>query len=153
MVDVGSKPATPRLAIAEGYIHMAPETLKDLAGNSLKKGDALATSRIAGIQAAKRTSEWIPLCHPIALTHARVDLTMEPARNRVRIEAEVGTNGPTGVEMEALTAVAGAALALYDMLKAADRNLRIDGISLVEKKGGRSGHYIRDDVPRPRRKR
>jgi cyclic pyranopterin monophosphate synthase len=154
MVDVGSKEDTERRAVAEGFVHMAQATLVALSSNTLAKGDALATARVAGILAAKKTADWIPLCHPLRLTHAQVDLELEPARRRVRIRAEVRTVGPTGVEMEALTAVTGAALALYDMSKAIDKNMTIDGIVLLEKEGGRSGRFVRGDSPRsaPRRK-
>jgi cyclic pyranopterin monophosphate synthase len=143
MVDVGEKPPTARRALATGFVRMSREALEALVDDRLAKGDALATARIAGIQAAKRTSEWIPLCHPLSLTHARVDLTVQVDLGGVSIEAEVRTVGPTGVEMEALTAVAGAALTLYDMVKALDRAVAIENIVLSEKEGGRSGPWRR----------
>jgi cyclic pyranopterin phosphate synthase len=143
MVDVGGKSATERRAVARGFVRMNADALAALAQDRLAKGDALAVARIAGIQAAKRTPEWIPLCHPLALTHVRVDLALDAARGGVGIEAAVATTGPTGVEMEALTAVAGAALTLYDMAKAIDRGMTIEAIELVSKVGGRSGPYER----------
>ena len=139
MVDVGDKPATAREAVAEGVIAVSPAALRLVRSGGTRKGDPLEVARIAGIQAAKRTSDLIPLCHPLALTHVGIDF--EPRRNGYRIVATVRTTGQTGVEMEALTAVAVAALTVYDMLKATDRTMRIDGIRLLEKKGGRSGHY------------
>lgn len=144
MVDVGEKAPTTRRAVASGFVRMSREALDALIGNRVAKGDALAVARVAGIQAAKRTSEWIPLCHPLSLTHVRVDVTIEDAAGGVAVEAEVRTVGPTGVEMEALTAVAGAALTLYDMVKALDRGVVIEKIRLEEKDGGRSGHWKRN---------
>lgn len=146
MVDVGDKPSTVRRAVATGFIRMNPEALKALAGRRLPKGDALAAARLAGIQAAKRTAEMIPLCHPLPLTHARVDLEVDRDRGGISIRTEVRTVGPTGVEMEALTAVAGAALTLYDMAKALDRGMTIEAIALLEKEGGRSGRCVRKEV-------
>jgi cyclic pyranopterin monophosphate synthase len=144
MVDVSEKPATARTAVAEGFIAMAPATLALLESGETPKGDVIATARIAGIMAAKRTHELIPLCHPLGLTKVSVDL--EPTREPpgVRVIAEVKTSGPTGVEMEALTAVSVACLTLYDMLKAVDRAMGIGGIRVLEKAGGRSGHYRAD---------
>jgi len=139
MVNVGAKPLSRRRATARGAVRMAPETAKRL--RDLPKGDALTTAQLAGIMAAKRTSELIPLCHPIALTHVSVDVA--PTRTGYRITATARTSAQTGVEMEALTAVSVAALTMYDMLKAADREMVIGGICLVEKSGGRSGHYRR----------
>lgn len=141
MVDVGDKHKTRRVAIAEGYIEMSSEALSALIAGDLKKGDALGSARIAGIMAAKRTGDLIPLCHPLPLTSVDVDLT--PRRTGYRIVARVGTIARTGVEMEALVAVSAAALALYDMLKAIDRGMEIGPIRLREKRGGRSGDYRR----------
>jgi cyclic pyranopterin phosphate synthase len=143
MVDVGGKPATERRALARGFVRMGRDALEALEGDRLAKGDALAVARVAGIQAAKRTADWIPLCHPLALTHVRVDLTPNRDRGGVLIEAEVRTTGPTGVEMEALTAVSAAALTIYDMAKVLDRGMSIEQVELVEKSGGRSGDWVR----------
>lgn len=141
MVDVGAKPETERTAVAEGFIRMSAEALRAVRSRRVKKGDPLQTARLAGIMAAKRTSELIPLCHPLALSH--VDVELEAAPRGYAIRATVSTVGRTGVEMEALVAVAGAALTLYDMVKAVDRAMVIGPVQLVEKRGGRSGHYIR----------
>ena len=141
MVDVGDKPATPREARAAGDITMSAEALRLIRSGRVAKGDPLQTARLAGIMAAKQTAALIPLCHPLALTHVSVDLT--PTRRGYRIESRVRTNGPTGVEMEALTAVSVAALTIYDMVKAVDRAMVISGICVLEKSGGRSGHYTR----------
>jgi cyclic pyranopterin phosphate synthase len=138
MVDVSAKPATERLAIARGRVEMAPGTLQAIQAGSLGKGDVLGVARIAGIMAAKRTADLIPLCHPLALTSVKLELEPE-APGAVRIEARVKTTGPTGVEMEALTAVSVAALTVYDMCKAIDRGMRIEGIHLARKEGGKSG--------------
>jgi len=144
MVDVSEKPVTARTAIAEGFVAMEPATLKLLESGESPKGDVLATARIAGIMAAKRTHELIPLCHPLSLSKVAIDL--EPTREPpgVRVTAEVKSAGQTGVEMEALMAVSVACLTLYDMLKAVDRAMRIGGIRVLEKAGGRSGHYRAD---------
>ncbi len=141
MVDVSEKPVTARTAIAEGFVAMEPATLKLLESGESPKGDVLASARIAGIMAAKRTHELIPLCHPLSLSKVAIDL--EPTREPpgVRVTAEVKSAGQTGVEMEALMAVSVACLTLYDMLKAVDRAMRIGGIRVLEKAGGRSGHY------------
>jgi cyclic pyranopterin phosphate synthase len=139
MVDVGAKAITAREAIATGRVLMSPRTRRQIQAGRLKKGDPLQTARLAGIMAAKRTSELIPLCHPLALTFA--DVVLEPARGGYAIEATVRTSGQTGVEMEALTAVSVAALTIYDMLKAIDKAIVITEIRLKEKRGGRSGHY------------
>jgi len=139
MVDVSQKPATERVAIAEGRVVMRPETLALIRSGDAKKGDVLGTARIAGIMAAKRTHELIPLCHPIALTKVTVDLDGDDSLPGVVVRAEVKTVGATGVEMEALTAVSVACLTIYDMAKAADRGMRIEGIRLIEKRGGKSG--------------
>ena len=141
MVDVGEKAATQRTAVAEGFIGMTAETLALLLRGDAKKGDVIAAARIAGIMAAKKTSELIPLCHPLAINKAAVDFTPSEAPPGLHIRAEVRVTGPTGVEMEALTAVSVAALTIYDMLKAADRAMEIGGIRLVSKSGGRSGDY------------
>jgi cyclic pyranopterin phosphate synthase len=141
MVDVGGKPATVREARARGEIRMRPEALRLIRSGRAAKGDPLQIARLAGIMAAKQTAALIPLCHPLALTHVAVDLI--PGRRGYAIEATVRTVGPTGVEMEALTAVSVAALTIYDMVKAVDRTMVIGDILLVEKKGGRSGHFRR----------
>lgn len=141
MVDVGAKPATRREAVARGSVRMAPETLALVREGRAKKGDVLAVARLAGIMAAKRTADLIPLCHPLALTRVNVDLALDPDAPRVMIEARVATTGQTGVEMEALTAVSVAALTVYDMLKAADRAMVIEEIRLTFKDGGKSGRY------------
>ena len=139
MVDVGEKPVTDREAIARGSIAMSREARRLIRAGAIKKGDPLQTARLAGIMAAKRTSEMIPLCHSLPLTHVEVDLA--PRAGGYRITARVGTVGRTGVEMEALAAVSVAALALYDMLKAVDRAMVIENVRLVEKHGGRTGDY------------
>jgi cyclic pyranopterin phosphate synthase len=141
MVDVGDKPVTSREAVARGEITMSAEALKLIRSGAVKKGDPLQTARLAGIMAAKQTSTLIPLCHPLALTHVSVELM--PTRRGYRIEARVRSAGQTGVEMEALTAVSVAALTIYDMVKAVDKAMVIGDICLVEKSGGRSGHYRR----------
>ena len=139
MVDVGDKAHTRRVAVAESRIVMQPETLDLILSGGHKKGDVLATARIAGIMAAKRTGDLIPMCHPLMLTRVKVDLEPEPARNAVRIVAECAVTGQTGVEMEALTATAVAALTIYDMCKAIDRGMKIESIRLVRRSGGKSG--------------
>jgi cyclic pyranopterin phosphate synthase len=141
MVDVGAKPETERTAVAEGFIRMSADALRAVRSRRIKKGDPLQTARLAGIMAAKRTSDIIPLCHPLALSH--VDVELEPRPRGYAINATVSTVGRTGVEMEALVAVAAAALTLYDMVKAVDRTMVIGPVQLVEKRGGRSGHYRR----------
>jgi cyclic pyranopterin monophosphate synthase len=141
MVDVSDKAATHRTARAEGFVAMAPATLALIEAGATKKGDVLATARIAGIMAAKKTHELIPLCHPLSLTKAGVDFVLSREPVGVHVTAEVKVAGQTGVEMEALTAVAVACLTLYDMLKAADKAIVIGGIRLLEKTGGRSGTY------------
>ena len=139
MVDVSEKTATERVAIAEGRVVMRSETLALIRSGDAKKGDVLGTARIAGIMAAKRTHELIPLCHPIALTRIAVDLTLDEGLPGVIVRAEAKTVGATGVEMEALTAAAVACLTIYDMAKAADRGMRIEAVRLIEKRGGKSG--------------
>lgn len=142
MVNVADKDETHRVARATGRICMLPATLKLITSGTAKKGDVLGIARIAGIQAAKRTSDWIPLCHPLALTH--VDITFKPDRKKSVVDcvATVETKGRTGVEMEALTAVAAALLTIYDMCKAVDRGMRVEEIRLLEKRGGKSGVWL-----------
>ena len=142
MVDVAGKDVTQRIARAAGRIRMRPATLRRIAAGAASKGDVLGVARIAAIQAAKRTADLIPLCHPLALTHVAVDFTLERKAGAVRCEATVATTGQTGVEMEALTAVAAGLLTIYDMCKAADRGMRLEGIGLLEKRGGKSGHWV-----------
>ncbi len=145
MVDVGDKPETDRVAVARGAVLMAPDTIKLIVDGAIQKGDVLTVAELAGIMAAKRTSELIPLCHPLQLS--KVDVTCIPnvEASRVDIEATAKTHGPTGVEMEALTAVSVAALTIYDMAKAVDRAMRLSEIRLVYKTGGRSGTYQEED--------
>jgi cyclic pyranopterin phosphate synthase len=141
MVDVASKPATERIAIAEGRVVMQPATLAIVRKGNAKKGDVLGTARIAGILAAKRTHELIPLCHPLPISQVEVDLKADPKLPGVIVTARVKVTGQTGVEMEALTAVSVACLTVYDMVKAVERGMRIEGIRLLEKRGGKSGPY------------
>ena len=141
MVDVSAKAVTQRTARAEGFVAMAPATLALVEKGAAKKGDVLATARIAGIMAAKRTHELIPLCHPLAITKAGVEFELSHAPSGIRVTAEVAVSGQTGVEMEALTAVSVACLTIYDMLKAADKAMTLGDIRLIEKTGGRSGTY------------
>lgn len=141
MVDVGAKPESERVAVAEGAVYMQPETLRLIQEGALKKGDVLAVARIAGVMAAKRTAELIPLCHPIALTQIDLDLSIDAEANAVRIQATARTVGKTGVEMEALTGVSVAALTIYDMAKAVDRAMRLSDIRLLAKCGGQHGDY------------
>lgn len=138
MVDVGAKPATHRIAVAEGRITMQPATLAIIQSGTAKKGDVLGIARIAGIMAAKKTSDLIPLCHPLALTRVAVDFELLPDSSAVRCVATVETVGPTGVEMEALTAVQVALLTVYDMCKAVDKGMVMEGVRVVEKRGGKS---------------
>ena len=140
MVDVSDKPATAREAVAEGVVVMAPATLA-LARGGAAKGDVLGVARLAGIMGAKRTAELIPLCHPLPITRVALDLEPDEALPGIRIRASVRTTGQTGVEMEALTAVSVACLTVYDMLKAAEKSMRIEGIRLLQKSGGKSGDY------------
>jgi len=140
MVDVGDKPATERIATAKGLVVMAPETLAMIVEGRAKKGDVLAVARLAGIMAAKKTADLIPLCHPLMLSKVTVDLVPLPP-DRIEIEATVKLTGQTGVEMEALTAVSVAALTVYDMVKAVDRGMRIEDIRLTHKSGGKSGSF------------
>jgi cyclic pyranopterin phosphate synthase len=141
MVDVSAKPATEREAIAEGRVLMQRKTLDIVRRGHAKKGDVLGAARIAGIMAAKRTHELIPLCHPLALTQVEVDVTPDAKLPGVRVRARVKVAGQTGVEMEALTAVSVACLTIYDMVKAVERGMRIEGIRLIEKSGGKSGRF------------
>jgi cyclic pyranopterin phosphate synthase len=144
MVDVSAKPATTREATAEGFIRMAPETLALAVSGTGKKGDVRAVAEIAGVMAAKKTSDLIPLCHPLALS--KVEVSVSPAEGGMAVTARVKTTGQTGVEMEALTAVSVALLTLYDMLKAADKFMTIEAVRLVEKTGGASGDFRREPV-------
>lgn len=141
MVDVGAKPATAREALATGRVRMTPETLKNALSGDSKKGSVRAAAQIAGIMAAKRTAELIPLCHPIPLTSVSVEIDVDDAAPALVVTARTKTSGQTGVEMEALTAVSVACLTIYDMLKASDRAMVIEGITLLEKSGGASGDY------------
>lgn len=141
MVDVSAKPATEREAVAAGRVVMQPETLDIVRKGDAKKGDVLGAARIAGIMAAKRTHDLIPLCHPLSITKAEVDIKPDADLPGLEVTARVKVAGKTGVEMEALTAVAVACLTIYDMVKAVDRGMRIEGIRLIEKRGGRSGHF------------
>jgi cyclic pyranopterin phosphate synthase len=141
MVDVGDKPETHRLARAEGRIRMQPTTLALIKQGNAAKGDVLGIARIAGIQATKRTGDLIPLCHPLGLTHVEVEFAIDEPSNSVTVRVTTETVGRTGVEMEALTGVSAALLTIYDMLKAADRGMVVDGIRLLEKRGGKSGHW------------
>ncbi len=140
MVDVSAKAETTREAVAEGYVVLLPATLALIQQGGVPKGDVIAVARVAGIMALKRTSDIIPMCHPLPITGATVDLAPE-GDDRLRITATVRTTGKTGVEMEALTAVAVAALTVYDMCKAVDRGMRIEGVRLLEKRGGKSGEW------------
>jgi len=142
MVDVGDKPETHRLAIATGSITMQPETLELILQGNHKKGDVLGIARIAGIMAAKRTADLIPLCHPLMLSHVEVELSTDKESSKVECRVTVETKGQTGVEMEALTSVQVALLTIYDMCKAVDRGMSMEKIQLQEKKGGKSGHWI-----------
>jgi cyclic pyranopterin phosphate synthase len=145
MVDVGAKPVTERACVARGAVHMAAATLAAIATSRTPKGDVLSVARIAGIQAAKRTAEWIPLAHPLPLDAVEVELRPDPETSCVQIEASVRAHARTGVEMEALVAVAAAGLVVYDMCKAIDRDMRIDAVRLVSKRGGKSGTWSRED--------
>jgi cyclic pyranopterin phosphate synthase len=145
MVDVSNKPATERIAVAEGRVVMGLKTLDLIVAGNAKKGDVLGTARVAGIMAAKRTPDLIPLCHPLALSKVTLDIVTDKKLPGCIVRATVKVSGPTGVEMEALTAVSVACLTIYDMIKAVERGVRIEGIHLVEKKGGKSGHYRAGD--------
>ncbi|MDW5313692.1 cyclic pyranopterin monophosphate synthase MoaC [Rhizobium sp. PL01] len=143
MVDVGDKPETVRIAVAEGFVRMRPETLDLILKGNAKKGDVLATARLAGIMAAKQTANLIPLCHPLMLSKVSVEISADETLPGLRVEAMAKLTGRTGVEMEALTAASVACLTIYDMAKAADREMEIGGIRLAQKSGGRSGDYER----------
>jgi cyclic pyranopterin monophosphate synthase len=147
MVDVGAKAATERRAVACAVVRVSPETARAVAAGDAPKGDVLGVARIAGIQAAKRTSELIPLCHPLALSFVGVDGSIDPAAGEITLVAEARTTGPTGVEMEALTAASVAALTVYDMVKGIQRGAEIGSVVLLEKSGGRSGTWRRDSSP------
>ncbi len=144
MVDVGHKPVTERVAVAKGQVRMQEKTLLLIQEGALKKGDVLSVAQLAGVMAAKRTADLIPLCHPLALNQVLVDIVPSPALPGVEITATVRTNGKTGVEMEALTAVSVAALTVYDMAKAVEKSMRIENIRVVEKRGGQSGDVINE---------
>lgn len=146
MVDVGAKADTHRIAVAEGTIRMAPETFRLVRSGTAKKGDVIGIARIAAIMASKRTSDLIPLCHPIALTRVTVDFDLDDAVSTVTCRARCECRGQTGVEMEALTAVQVGLLTIYDMLKAVDRGMTMTNIGLLEKAGGKSGHWLRDET-------
>ncbi len=148
MVDVGDKPETVRIAVAEGFVRMRPETLDLILKGNAKKGDVLATARLAGIMAAKQTANLIPLCHPLMLSKVSVEISADETLPGLRVEAMAKLTGRTGVEMEALTAASVACLTIYDMAKAADREMEIGGIRLAQKSGGRSGDYTRTESQR-----
>lgn len=145
MVDVGRKPDTDRVAVAKGAVLMQPQTLQLIIDGNLQKGDVISVAQIAGVMAAKKTSDLIPLCHPLALTHVDVSCSINQEQSRIDIEATARVSGKTGVEMEALTAVSVAALTIYDMAKAVDRGMRISDIRLAAKQGGSSGVYISNE--------
>ena len=147
MVDVGGKESTRRVALARGEIRMQPETLRRILDKQIEKGDVFDVARLAGIMAAKKTPELIPLCHPLMINSVAIDFTPDTEKSVVKIEAVVKVNGRTGVEMEALTAVSVAALTIYDMCKAVDKTMMIGHVRLVEKQGGRSGHFINPEEP------
>ncbi|MBT8458942.1 MAG: cyclic pyranopterin monophosphate synthase MoaC [Boseongicola sp.] len=144
MVDVSNKDHTDRIAVAEGFVKMTAETLETITEGRAKKGDVLSVARLAGIMGAKKTSDLIPLCHPLPITKVAVELTADPGRPGIRVEATVKTSGQTGVEMEALTAVSTSCLTIYDMVKAVEKSMTIEGIRLVLKDGGKSGLYEAD---------
>ena len=141
MVDVSAKPATARVAVAEGRVRMAAATLAAILRGDAKKGDVIGAARIAGVMAAKRTPDFIPLCHPVALTSVAVDIVPDPALPGLHVRVEACALGPTGVEMEAMTAAAVACLTIYDMAKAIDRGMSVEGVRLIEKRGGKSGDW------------
>ena len=145
MVNVGEKSSTHRIAIAEGCIKMRPETLEHIESGTHKKGDVLGIARIAGIMAAKKTSELVPLCHPLSLSHIEINLEMRPADNTVYCQSHVETTGQTGVEMEALQAIQTSLLTIYDMCKSIDRGMIIESVRLLEKSGGKSGKWVRNN--------
>ena len=143
MVDVGAKSITERMCVARAEVRMAASTLERIAAGGFPKGDVLAVARLAGIQAAKRTADWIPLAHPIALDAIEIDLTLDPDAGCVHVQAKAKAQARTGVEMEALVAVSAASLALYDMCKSVDRGMTVEAVRLAEKRGGKSGHWVR----------
>ena len=145
MVDVGDKPVSQRIAVAEGMIHMQPETLNLILQGKHKKGDVLAIARVAGMMAAKKTAELIPLCHPISITHIEIELEPQKNNNAIYCRTTTGTRDQTGVEMEALIAVQITLLTIYDMCKSADRGMTIDNVQLLKKSGGKSGHWKRKE--------
>lgn len=145
MVDVGDKTVTHRVAVTEGHIQMEPDTLQLIMQGGHKKGDVLGIARVAGIMAAKKTADLVPLCHPLALTKVNIDLIPEPGSNSVYCQSRVETRGQTGVEMEALCATQVALLTIYDMCKAVDRGMTINQVRLLEKAGGKSGHWKRSE--------
>jgi cyclic pyranopterin phosphate synthase len=145
MVNVGDKSSTRRIAIADGFIHMQAETLQHIESGTHKKGDVLGIARVAGIMAAKKTADLIPLCHPLSLSHIEISLEIKTADNAVYCQAHVETTGQTGVEMEALLAVQTSLLTIYDMCKAIDRGMTIESVGLFEKSGGKSGKWIREN--------
>jgi cyclic pyranopterin phosphate synthase len=146
MVDVSAKASTHRVAVAQGQISMEPATLALIQGGNAKKGDVLGIARIAGVQGAKKTSDLIPLCHPLALTRVAVEFEVDTAANSVRCKATAECTGQTGVEMEALTACSVALLTIYGMCKAVDRGMTISGVRLMEKRGGKSGHFVAEPL-------
>jgi len=152
MVDVSAKPATEREAVARGSVSMKPSTMKLIQDRAMPKGDVMAAARIAGIMAAKKTADLIPLCHPLGITSVTVDMSIDEKKSRMDIVAKVKTVGQTGVEMEALTAVFVAALTIYDMCKAVDKEMTISDIMLMEKRGGKSGEFRRNPTPPVSRK-
>lgn len=145
MVDISDKETTLRIALASGCVYMKPETFRMIVSNEIAKGDVLGVAKVAGIMAAKRTGEIIPLCHPINITNVNITFTPVEDDSRIEITAEVKTLGRTGVEMEALTAVTVSALTIYDMCKAVDKGMEISGVKLLKKSGGRSGTYVRNE--------
>jgi cyclic pyranopterin monophosphate synthase len=149
MVDISAKPPTEREALARGSVTMLPGTMRLIKEMGIQKGDVVAVSRIAGIMAAKKTPELIPLCHPLQITSVSLDITLDEENSRIDIESRVKTVGQTGVEMEALTAVSVAALTIYDMCKAVDKEMVLSGIMLIEKSGGRTGEFRRPPNRRP----
>ncbi len=146
MVDVADKPVTRRVCVARGEVRMAPDTLQRISLGTMPKGDVLATARLAGVQACKRTDEWIPLCHSLPLDAIEIDLVPDPEHSRVMIEARAQAHARTGVEMEALVAVVEAGLTIYDMCKAVDRRMEIGAVRLISKSGGKSGLWERDSA-------
>jgi cyclic pyranopterin phosphate synthase len=149
MVDIGDKAVSERIAVAGAVVSMQPQTMALLQPGANKKGDVLAVARVAGIQAAKKCADLIPLCHPLMLTSVAVDFELDAAENQIKIEARCKVSGRTGVEMEALTAASVAALTIYDMCKAVDRGMEIGGIALLRKEGGKSGLWHRDEEGTP----